>query len=105
MTIKPILHRILVKPDNVLEKDPAFAAAQRLNMVIAGKELDREQGGVDTGTVMDFGPTVFKDFGSENPLVLGDKIVYARYGGKTVTDTDNTKYVLLNDEDIIAILK
>lgn len=105
MTIKPILHRILVKPDNVLEKDPTFAAAQRLNMVIAGKELDREQGAVDTGTVVDFGPTVFKDFGSENPLSVGDKVVYAKYGGKTVPDTDNVKYVLLNDEDIIAILK
>lgn len=103
--IIPILHRILVKPDNVLEKDKAFQAAHRLGLEIVGKELDREQGAVDTGVVVDFGPTVFKDFQADNPLFKGTRVVYAKYGGKSVEDTDKQKYVLLNDEDIIAIIK
>lgn len=106
MTIKPILHRILVKPDDILEKDESMAAAKRMNIIIAGKELEREQGAVDTGVVLDFGPTAFADFKADNPLKVGCRVVYAKYGGKTVTDPkDKLKYVLLNDEDIIAILE
>lgn len=105
MAIKPILHRILVKPDDITDTDPAFAAAGRLNLTIVGKELEREQGAVDTGLVVDFGPTVFKDFGSENPLTIGCRICYAKYGGKAIVDPETkVKYVALNDEDVIAIL-
>jgi len=107
MIIKPILHRILVKPDTLESKDKVFAAARAAGIAFEfSNERQREQMAIDTGEVLDFGPTVFKDFGSENPLQIGDKVVFARYGGKTIEDPEtNIKYVLLNDEDVIALLK
>lgn len=104
--IKPILHRILVKQDDLAEKDKHFKKAQDLGIQIVGSELEREQAAVDTGKVVDFGETVFRDFNTENPLKIGDTIVYARYAGKVIVDpADEVKYVALNDEDVIAIIK
>lgn len=105
MAIQPILHRILVKPDDIHDKDEAFRKARAAGIEIIKEERDREQAAVDTGTVVDFGPTAFKDFGAMNPLKVGDTVVYARYGGKAIVDpATSEKYVALNDEDVIAIL-
>jgi co-chaperonin GroES (HSP10) len=105
--IKPILHRILVKPDVLEEIDDTFRRAKAAGIYIGfATEREREQAAIDTGTVVSFGATAFKDFGAENPLVEGAKVVYAKYGGKAVVDpSTKIKYVVLNDEDIIAILE
>lgn len=106
MHIKPILHRILVKPDVLEDVDPVFAAAKRAGLQFDFSEREREQAAIDTGVVIDFGPTVFKDFGADNPLKIGDRIVYAKYGGKAIVHPESkVKYVALNDEDVIAIFK
>lgn len=104
--IKPILHRILVKPDLIEEKDEAYKAAARIGLEVVKNERDREQAAIDTGTVVSFGKTVFKDFGvDENPIKVGDTVVYARYAGKVIEDpATKVKYVALNDEDVIAII-
>jgi co-chaperonin GroES (HSP10) len=106
MAIKPILHRILVKPDAIEDKDEAFKRAKAAGIEVVKNERDREQAAIDTGTVISFGETVFKDFGvSDNPIKVGDTVVYARYAGKFIVDPDDeVKYVALNDEDVIAII-
>lgn len=103
MAIKPILHRILIKPDDLDEKDEVFRKAKLIGIEIHRDERSREQAAIDTGTVIDVGPTAFKDFGTESPVKKNDKVVYAKYGGKAIVDTDGVKYVALNDEDIIAL--
>lgn len=104
--IVPILHRILVKPDSIEEKDEAYKAAARMGIEVVKNERDREQAAIDTGTVISFGATVFKDFGVDSsPIKVGDTVVYARYAGKVIEDpADKVKYVALNDEDVIAII-
>ena len=106
MAIKPILHRILVLPDSIEDKDPNFAKAKAVGIITDFKERDREQAAIDTGKVISFGETVFRDFNVEtNPLTVGATVVYARYAGKVIEDpVDKVKYVALNDEDIIAII-
>jgi co-chaperonin GroES (HSP10) len=105
--IKPILHRILVKQDKLDEKDEVFKAAKALGIEIARDEHSREQAAIDTGEVIEIGPTAFKDFGlDELPIKVGQTIVYARYGGKAITDPETKEvFVALNDEDVIAILR
>jgi co-chaperonin GroES (HSP10) len=105
MAIKPVLHRILVLPDKLEEKDDAYAAAARMGIEVVRDERDREQAAIDTGTVVSVGATAFKDFGTDSPIKEGDTIVYARYGGKAIVDpADKVKYIALNDEDVIAII-
>lgn len=107
MVIVPVLHRVLVKPDKLEDIDETVKRAKAVGITIEfSNEAKREQMSVDTGIIVDFGPTVFRDFGSENTLVKGDRVVYAKYGGKAVTHPQTKEdYVLLNDEDIIAIFK
>lgn len=102
--IEPVLHRILIKPEDVQQTKykteiPGF--------VVAGDQKDREQKGVDRGTVVRCGPTAFNDYNSANPLNVGDEIVFAKFAGKEVVDPESPdeKFVLINDEDVIAILK
>lgn len=102
--IEPITFRILVKPVDVLDKEyktsiPGFQ--------VAGTEKDRHQAGVDEGTVVSMGPTAFADYKVDNPLKVGDTIVFAKFAGKPVVDPEDrsTKYVLINDEDVVAIIK
>jgi len=103
--IFPILHRIIVKPDDIDSKDPHFAAAKAVGIITDFKEREREQAAVDSGTVVSIGETAFREFGSSNPIKVGDTIVYARYAGKVIVDpADDVKYVALNDEDVVAIV-
>ena len=105
MVIKPILHRILVKPDTLEEVDEVFKRAKAAGLAFDFSEREREQAAIDTGIVVDVGPTAFRDFGSENPLKAGDRVVYAKYGGKAIIHPDTkVKYVALNDEDVICII-
>jgi co-chaperonin GroES (HSP10) len=104
--IVPLLHRILVKQDSLEEKDEVFARAKKANIIIdVGSERDREQAAIDSGEVVSIGPTAFRDFGFDTPPIkVGDFIVFAKYGGKTVVDPETkVKYVVLNDEDVVAL--
>lgn len=105
--IVPALHRILIKQDKLEEVDKTFTKMKELNMVLPEMEdRKRAQASVDTGTVIAIGDTAFKDFGTSSPIVVGDKIAYARFSGKFVSDpVTEEEFVLLNDEDIVAIFK
>lgn len=109
MTIKPLLHRVLVRPDDLFEDDPLFKAAKKAGIAFAhGAELKMEENRVDTGTVVDIGPTAFRAFMreadvSEVPVKVGDRISFAKYAGKTIMDGDQ-KYICLNDEDLVAVV-
>lgn len=106
MAIVPVLHRILVRPDKVEEKDSKLKAARRAGIVLIEEEYSREQAAVDTGEVLAIGETAFRDFNTTSPIAVGDHIVYARHAGKLVEDPDTEeKLVILNDEDVVAILK
>jgi co-chaperonin GroES (HSP10) len=108
--IEPVLHRLVVKQFDVTEKDKTFQSAKAAGILLQGTQMEREQAAVDRGTVVALGPTVFQDFKAELNLQVGDEIVFARHAGKTVrdpeqADNDFTKYIVINDEDVIAILR
>jgi co-chaperonin GroES (HSP10) len=106
MAIKPVLHRLIVKPDVLEKKDEVFAKAVAAGLDVSfATETQREQAAIDTGQVTAIGETAFRDFGADNPVKVGDYIVFAKYGGKAIVDPDTKeKYIALNDEDVIAIL-
>ena len=96
--IQPILHRILVKPDPVETKSAGG--------IILTVNEKREQAAAEKGVVISVGPTCFKDFGSDSDILKGgDRVYFAKYAGKIVKDVDGEEFVILNDEDIVAILK
>lgn len=101
MGFKPVLHRLFVRPDDVLEADDAIKSAKAAGIVI---ELDkREQKAVCTGTVVSIGNTAFIGFQSTpegESIKPGSKVIYAKYSG---ADVPNSDLILLNDEDILGV--
>lgn len=105
MSIRVVLHRILIKQDKLENANKDYVKMRELGLVLAETEdRKRAQAGVDTGTVVAIGSTAFRDFGTEPPIVVGDRIAYARYSGKFVTDpATDEEFVALNDEDVICV--
>ena len=109
MAIIPCGHRVLVKAKKYISHDPVMQRARALGIQLELDKNTRYDASVDEGEIIAIGSTAWKDFG-ESWASLGDTVVYAKNAGKTVDDPADTEpmdyqYVLLNDEDIVAIIK
>lgn len=105
MSIEVLSFRILIKPLDVIQEKYKTSIE---GFVVAGDQKDREQKGVDIGTVVSIGPTAFVDYKlTECPIAPGDQIVFAKFAGKPVVDPDcpDQAFVVINDEDAIAIIR
>jgi len=97
--LTPILHRIILKLDSIEEVTAG-------GIVIPKEFVDKERKAVEIGTIISIGDTVFKDYGgSIDTVKVGDRVLIAKYSGKDVEDIDGTKYVVINDEDVLVIIK
>lgn len=105
--IIPSGHRVLVKQDSYEDNDEVFKKARAAGIEIVKDKGVRFQESVDKGTVVAVGPTAWKDFGNEPWASAGDTIVFAKHAGKKVEDPadKDTHYVVLNDEDVVAVIK
>ena len=96
--LQPILHRIILKLDDIEKKTESG--------IILAVDEKRERKAVEVGTVVSVGPTSFKDYGETPDIVkVGDRVYIAQYSGKTIKDTDGVEYTVVNDEDLICILQ
>ena len=104
--IIPAGHRVLVKQTDYDEHDEVFKSAKAMGIEVVKDKQVRYQASVDEGTIIAVGPTAWKDFGGDW-AAIGDKIVFAKNAGKVVKDPEDedTHYVILNDEDICAVIK
>lgn len=104
--IKPLLHRIVVKPEKFEDFNEERRRIKELGWVLPEREEEkRAQASVDRGVVVSIGSTAYKDYGVDPPVEVGDVVNYARFAGKFVKDSDGEEFVILNDEDLICIIK
>jgi len=106
--VKPVTpgHRILVKPDSLTIVDPIYAAAKAAGFELLKQTERQEATAIDTGIVIQIGPTAYKDFGgADNWCKVGDKISYTRHGGKMIANPSDPeeKWLCLNDEDVVMV--
>jgi co-chaperonin GroES (HSP10) len=108
MALTPCGHRILIRHDKLEDVDDTFKAAKRAGIEIPKefKEIRLEQNAVDKGIVIAIGHTAWKDFGGDPWCAVGDYIAFARHAGKYIEDPETKEeFVLLNDEDIVCVIK
>ena len=104
------MHRIAVKPLSVDDWDVGRKKAKEIGLVLApiettGSSAERAKLSVDIGEIQQMGPTAFKDFNIESPVKVGDVVAYVKNAGKLVRNPfTNEETLVLNDEDIVAIL-
>lgn len=105
--IKPLLHRILVRPEKFEEFNKDRVRAKNMGLIIPELEEQRHaQASVDRGVVVALGETAYRDYNVDTPVAIGDIVNYARFSGKVIEDPESgVEYVCLNDEDLICIIK
>ena len=111
MTVKAVIHRIVVKPVEIEVYDETDAKLKELGLIKAITEESKyHKTQIDQGTVIDIGPTAFRDYvqkyNLDVPVKIGDRVTYARHSGKLVKDpldAEADELVVINDEDIICV--
>jgi chaperonin GroES len=107
MMLEPCGYRILVKTKSITEVDPVFSKAKKSGIVIPEEHGDivKQQLAIDRGEVLAIGPYAFHDLGGAeaNKVKVGSTVIFAKYAGKVV-EHNGQRYVLLNDEDVVAVI-
>jgi co-chaperonin GroES (HSP10) len=110
MTIKAVLHRLVVQPVDIEVYDDVAIKMKELGFAQAKTEETKYlHTQIDQGYVLDVGPTAFLDYVKKHdlavPVKVGTLVTYARHSGKAVKeDPRKDDYVvILNDEDILCI--
>jgi chaperonin GroES len=95
MKIKPLGDRILVKPSEEKEKTKG-------GIVLPDTAKERPQ----EGEVIAVGEGKKTDDGKTIPLSIkvGDKVLYGKYSGTEIT-VDGEEYLIIREEDILAIVE
>ncbi|MFZ5952941.1 MAG: co-chaperone GroES [Candidatus Rifleibacteriota bacterium] len=96
MNLKPLNDRVIVKPKDTVEKSKGGVILPDT----ASKEKPIE------GTVLAVGPGKLNDNGERTPLEVkkDDQIIFSKYAG-TEIKIDDDSYLILREEDILAIIK
>ena len=95
LNLKPLADRLVVEP-----KEREETTASGLILPETAKEKPQE------GTVLAAGPGRRDDDGNRVALdvAVGDKVLYAKYGG-TEVKIDDKKLLILKESDILAIIE
>lgn len=95
MAIQPLADRVLVKPLEAEEKTKG-------GIVLPDTAKEKPQ----EGKVVSVGKGRVNDDGKVTPLEVkaGDKVLYGKYSGTEIS-VDGEEYLILKEEDILAIVK
>jgi chaperonin GroES len=95
MNLKPLNDRVIVKPKDAVEKSKGGVILPDT----ASKEKPIE------GTVIAAGPGKLTDDGKRTPLEVksNDQVIFSKYAG-TEIKVENESYLILREEDILAII-
>lgn len=94
MTIKPLGARVLVKQEKLEEKTKS-------GIVIPSRSKEKP----NWGTVVEVGPGEKKeDYEVKVTVKKGDRVIYRKYSGTEVKVGDE-KYLILDNDDLLAVLE
>ena len=95
--------RLLIIPFKLQQHDKLWARAAAMGLELPEASKRKEETNIDRGTVVQIGETAHQDYVGH--VKVGDTIGYAKFGGKFIQDNDETLYLVINDEDVICVIK
>jgi chaperonin GroES len=97
--ILPTGGHVLIFPDPVEEKTSG-------GIYLPDTTRDTEKRAATTGIVIAIGPGAWHDIDDGQPwAAVNNHVSYARYAGVEMKGKDEQSYVLINDNDILAVLQ
>ena len=96
MNVQPLGDRVVVKP---LEAESKTKGG--ILIPDTAKEKPQE------GKIIAVGKGKYSDSGSLQPLEVkaGDRVLYGKYSGSEITTKDGEEFLIMREEDILAIIK
>ena len=96
MNIQPLADRIIVKPLEAEEKTKG-------GIVLPDTAKEKPQ----EGKVVAVGKGKIKDNGEVQPMEIkvGDRVLYGKYSGTEITTKDGEEYLIMREDDVLAIVK
>jgi len=103
-------HRVLIKVDPIKKETDS-------GIIVVRDDEERDHKiNTSTGSVVAIGPTCwmaydfYKPNGERNPnwlpwCAVGDRVYFAKYAAKWIKDAEGNEYVVVNDQDIIAVVE
>lgn len=99
MALQVIGDRVLIRPKQLEKMSKGGIALEYGSMEKVHKMASQE------GEVIQVGPEAWSDYDSQWCKV-GDKVLFAQYSGKFVTDPETEEdFIVINDVDIQVIIK
>lgn len=101
MRVRPVGHRVLIKPDKVEETTKG-------GIILAPSLVNQEKNAQERGTVVAIGSSCWDTFGDGTPwCAVGQLVYYPKYSGMKVKETEDSDefLVIVNDEDIVAVIE
>jgi co-chaperonin GroES (HSP10) len=101
--IHPLGHKVLIQADQIEKTTES-------GIIYHTKDSQQlEQAACSIGTLIDHGDQAWrafsKDFTGDPWCKRGDRVYFARYAGAKIDDpVSGTAYVLMNDDDICAVI-
>lgn len=96
--ITPCGHYILVLPDKVDKKTAS-------GLYIPDEAQDNAKRDTTKGTLMAVGPIGWADFDDGSPwAAVGDRVTFGKHAGRDMVGGDGKEYILMNAEDVLAVL-
>jgi chaperonin GroES len=96
--IIPTGGHLLVLPDKVEERTAG-------GLYIPDTTREKEQQAATVGRLIAVGASAWKDLDDGSAWAnVGDRISYARYAGVSMKGVDGESYILINDNDVLAVL-
>ncbi|MEX0932329.1 MAG: hypothetical protein WDZ61_00345 [Parcubacteria group bacterium] len=93
----PCGFRVLIKPDPVLKKTKSG--------IVVSVDDKLYRAATTIGTIVEIGPTAWRAYDDGQPWAkVGDRVYYAKYAGKIIDDGTEEGLVVLNDEDVQALI-
>ena len=93
MNYKPLSDRVIIEPQEAEQKT-------RSGIVLPDSAQEKPQ----IGKIINIGPGKVSDEGKLIPMTVkpGDMVIYPKYGG-TEIKVDNKEYLIVRENDILAI--
>ncbi len=95
MELKPLADRIIVKPLEAEEKTKG-------GIVLPDTAKEKPQ----EGKVVAVGKGKVKENGEIQPMEVkvGDRVLYGKYSGTEITTKDGEEYLIMREDDVLAII-
>lgn len=96
MALQPLADRVIVKP---LDAEEVTKGGIVLPDSVKEKPQEGEIVAVGSGTVL--------DNGQKQALTVkaGDRVLYGKYAGTEITNSDGENVLIMREDDILAIVK